>query len=335
FGQGGIAGSFPWLGPNFDSYGFVLQVALLIVAMVFAALAIMYAVGYGFGIPRILVFVKTEYLESVLNIIMIVVLFGGAAVLSGGMVFISNLGNAVIASAGAAGSAPLVALGANPTAGYQDIQGIYSSVCQTYMSDAVSHLAGLSGLNGISYGYSIASGFVINLMPNGMGISIAPLAGITPYLLLVGFLSPLVSGVVGIEIGVVFFMVIVYYLFPLLLFAGVLMRSFQWTRAAGGTLIALFIGFYIFFPALIYPFTTVNYHCLEQADCSGQYILGSSSIGSAATAQDPFTQLQTLAGEVAQAAVQSEFVDIFDFYIFSIINASFQIFGIIISFVIS
>jgi len=340
FGQGGIASSFPWLGANFDSYNFVLQVSLLIVGMVFAVLAILYAIGYGFGIPKLLAFVKTEYLESFLNILIIAVLFSGAAVLTGGMVFISNLGNAVITAAGAGGTAPAVALSTNPASGYQDITGIYSSVCQTYMNDAISHLEGLTGLNALSYGYSIAAGFQINLMPNGMGISLAPLSGVTPYLLLIGFLSPLISGVVGIEIGVVFFMVIVYYLFPLLLFIGVLMRSFPWTRAAGGTLLALFIGFYVFFPALIYPFTSINYHCLAQASCSsGQYALSASSVGSAGSATDPFAQLQAIASGISQSAtqsvIQSEFIDIFDFYIFSIINATFQIFGIIISFVIS
>jgi len=422
FGQG-IATSFPWLGPNFNNYDFSLEIALLIVTMVFAVLAILYAIGYAFGVTRLLVFVKTEYLESFLNILIIVALFGGAAILTGGMIFISNLGNAVISAAGAAGPAQQIALGTSTASGYQDINGIYNSVCTTYMGDAISHLGGLTGLNAISYGYTIAAGFKIQLMPNGMGIILAPLSGITPYLLLIGFLTPLISGVIGIEIGVIFFMVIVYYLFPLLLFVGVLMRSFPWTRAAGGTLIALFIGFYVFFPALIYPFTAINYKCLQSTSCipalyspsasaitwnwgdgtttsglssthlyttpgpfsvkmnvndptagsgsdtykgtlsatgtstipdtTAQLPSGSSfgftgtvsgltvgvqadaGLSSIVTSSDPFAQLQSLAGQISQASTQGEFLDIFDFYIFSIINATFQIFGIIISFVIS
>jgi hypothetical protein len=71
-------------------------------------------------------------------------------------------------------------------------------------------------------------------------------------------LFTIISAFVAIMIGIPLLLFFIYYLFPFFLYAGVLFRSFPWTRAAGGTLLALFISFYIVFPSLIYPFSVLS-----------------------------------------------------------------------------
>lgn len=59
---------------------------------------------------------------------------------------------------------------------------------------------------------------------------------------------------VGILLMITFLLYLLYSIFPVFLYVGILLRSFPWTRAAGGTFIAMFIAFYIVFPGL-YPFS--------------------------------------------------------------------------------
>ena len=102
---------------------------------------------------------------------------------------------------------------------------------------------------------SLISSFTLKFEPGGMGISVAPFAGFSSLNQLIWIQSGIATFMVaggGLIIVLLFF---IYYLFPIFLFLGVALRAFPWTRAAGGAFIAIFIAFYVLFPAIMYPFT--------------------------------------------------------------------------------
>ncbi|MGI0141310.1 MAG: hypothetical protein ACREBF_01515 [Candidatus Micrarchaeales archaeon] len=342
-----LSSTFSGLGINsYSSYNYVPVFSLAIVGMVLAVLAILYAIGYAFSLPRVITMVRTEYLESVLNIIIIVLIVGGMATLSAGVGFIANLGGAAVSASGA-GGATLIS-------GQTTLPTIYNSVCNTYVNDALSHLAGLGGITVVSLILSEASSFAVSAIPNGVGVSFKPFFGLIPLQQVTLFLTPLISGVVAIEVGIVFFLAIVYYLFPIFLFAGILFRSFPWTRAAGGTLIALFIGFYVFFPALVYPFTQISYNSILTASACGALGTGTSTTFSTLCNGSNGLGYQQNGGKISESLgagvlyglygvvnnvgsffTGGEFSGLLDYYLFTIVNETFQLLGIIIAFVIS
>lgn len=332
--SGGLKAILPGLS-DFATYNFMLQFSLEIVLVVLLIIAVMYGIGTAFGLPRVLSYVRTEYLESILNIVIIVILFGGMAVLGGVISFIGNLGSAVVSASGVqtVGSGYIL----TSAGSVATVPQLYNSICTVYFNDAVLHFGGLSFLSGITLIYNIMQGITISVMPNGMGFSFSPFNGLTPFQQVLSFMTPLISGAIIVEIGIIFLLALIYYLFPLFLFTGILLRCFPWTRAAGGTLLALFIGFYLFFPALLYPFASVDYRCLaaQQTLCAAQGQQNLNLPPVPTTLTDVFKNLATAPGSAWTFLREGEFVALLDFWIFSIINASFQIFGVVISFVIS
>ncbi|HVA83246.1 MAG TPA: hypothetical protein VNF06_03720 [Candidatus Aquilonibacter sp.] len=332
---GGIQAALPKL-TNFTQYNFMLLFSLEIVFAVLMVLAIMYAVGTAFGIQRVITFVRTEYLESVLNIFIIVLLFGGMSVLAGGIGFITNLGASVVSASGVQTVSGYALTGASGS-GLSTVTQVYNTICNTYFDDASLHFAGLGLLSSENLIYGIVSGFEIQAMPNGIGIKTTPFAGITPFLQVLSFMTPLITGAIIVELGIIFLLGLIYYLFPIFLYTGILLRCLPWTRAAGGTLLALFIGFYIFFPALLYPFASIDYRCLaaQSSVCSLQPQQTVNLPQIPTTIQGAFSYVVSLPGIAGTFFDEGQFIALLDFWIFSIINASFQIFGVVISFVVS
>jgi len=231
----------------------ILEIALLVVLSVLSLLGILYAIGYSFNISKLKEFVKKEYIESIFNIILIVLVFGGLSFADGSVAFIANLANSAISTTTAS------------TTQISSAYDLFNNLCNAYMTNGI-----VNGLLGIFYLLptnilvSTEQTLVINLyeaMDKALwpthqffGLSIKPLAGVYPYVQIIQSEFTIVSGVVFVYIGIAFFLAIIYSLFPILFFLGILLRSFPWSRAAGGALLSLFISFYIIFPGLLFPF---------------------------------------------------------------------------------
>ena len=225
---------------------------MLIIFMVLTALSIVYGIGVGFKIDKLVNFVKTEYFESVVNILIVIIIAGGISTLTGASEFISS-----IPAIGSSGQ------GTHPTT----IRGFYTDICSNIFYDeifpsistiiwgAVTFFlynilaaAQLSANFGAIAPVSIAS----YLLPS---FTISPWAGIQPFQTLVYIQIPFLVTFIFLGITMIFLFYIIFFLFPIFLYVGIALRSFPWTRAAGGALVSLFISFYIIFPALFYPFT--------------------------------------------------------------------------------
>ncbi len=235
---------------NNTTFSSVLSISMLIVLAVLAVLALAYAIGYGFGINKLVTFVKTEYVESAFNILLIVAIAGGIGAFSGVSSFFTN---AAILSQPSA------------TTPFTDSLTLYTSICNNILSNQIVPAFGYFIQTTIeSMSLNFISGTEIFLIPSGTffvttipGLIIRPFSGLNFIINLIGSQSTVAVLIMAIDISTIFLLFAIYFIFPIFLYLGVLFRSFPWTRAAGGTLLSLFISFYIVFPAIIYPISAI------------------------------------------------------------------------------
>ncbi|MCL5427643.1 MAG: hypothetical protein M1321_00460 [Candidatus Marsarchaeota archaeon] len=237
------------------TYSGLLQISLLIVLMVLVTLALLYGIGYGFGINKLVVFVKTEYVESLFNILLIVLIAGGLGTLNGLSGFFTN--------------AALVGGTNTNEALYSSPGTMYATICNNLLNNQVIpafryYVYATAGSIFINFfastqiyfqtSGSIAGSFWAVTVPSFI---INPFAGLDFLSNLIGLQSTASVIMMALGIGMIFLFFALYFLFPVFLYLGILFRSFPWTRAAGGTLLSLFFSFYIIFPAIMYPITSM------------------------------------------------------------------------------
>jgi hypothetical protein len=148
---------------------------------------------------------------------------------------------------------PIAPLG---TAQVTDVKSVYIGICNNYVNTGINDmwaniLQGQIPLALLNFIFSIGDKFVVE----GNGIMINPLLGAFPIVSLLSTQVGAFDAIIGLLLVIVFSLFVIYSIFPVFLYAGILLRSFPWTRAAGGTFIAMFIAFYIIFPAILYPFS--------------------------------------------------------------------------------
>ncbi|MGC8479248.1 MAG: hypothetical protein ACP5M9_01080 [Candidatus Micrarchaeia archaeon] len=238
-----------------STYTDLLSLTGLIIIGVIIFMSFLYGLGVAFGIDSFKAFAKTEFVESFVNILILMFVVSGIFASSGFMSFFSNLSSSVVPST--------IQQQVNSATG---IKNVYVTTCNNILNTEV--LTGIVILFG-SYvqliGYQLLSGLTVqfsfsgknsfslgNLLPS---FSITPFAGlgITQAFIYREFAA--LAGFIGVGIAVILLLFVIYFLFPILFFVGVLFRSFPWTRAAGGSLIALFISFFIIFPSILSAFT--------------------------------------------------------------------------------
>jgi hypothetical protein len=223
----------------------LLSVSLLIVFAVLLVLALLYGIGAGFGISKLVTFVKSEYMESVFNILLIMLIWSGMASLNG----VTNFFTGVATSTSSA-----------QVQGPIGMQSLYTSLCTNIFNNQIipagKAFVSFTLLNMV---YTFLSGTEIHVFISGTIASVIPSFMISP-LQGIGFISNIIGLeksasilMLAISITLIFLFFAIYFLFPVFLYLGILFRALPWTRAAGGTFLALFISFYIVFPALLYP----------------------------------------------------------------------------------
>jgi hypothetical protein len=236
-----------------------MNVALMIVLAVMTFLGIIYGIGLGFGIDSLKSFVRIEIIESIFNVVLIAVVGSGLAFSNGAMAFLIDISG--------------VGFGASTTT-LTNSQSVYSAICNSYINDGaervmpyvISSTASLTLLNTFK-------SIVIFADPVYFGFEGMPFAGLEPVSNLLDMQMDFFMLMIGFFIAVPVILWLIFNLFPWFLYAGILLRSFPWTRTAGGSLMALFIAFYIIFPAVMLPFTTYTVNGnVDQSPWSGQNV---------------------------------------------------------------
>lgn len=297
-----------------STYTGILDFSLVIILAVLVVLGIIYAIGYSMRIDKLKNYTKTELLESVFNVIIIVAIAGGMALIDSGVSFITSVANAGVSGAASAISSQTGSNVQFSTTQVSNAHDLYVGICSNYGSEVFGLVGSVIGIYEWSFLNSFLSGFSVNIMPNQggfviltPGFSVTPFRGLTVATQVLLTLFNIVTALGLVLIGVPLLLFFIYYLFPFFLYAGVLFRSFPWTRAAGGTLLALFISFYIVFPSILYPFSAISISSLSPAYTApslGAGGLNTNNIGNSAGLMDLGGMIDSLVGEISGVALQ-------------------------------
>ncbi|MEM3781455.1 MAG: hypothetical protein QXT43_00630 [Candidatus Micrarchaeaceae archaeon] len=330
-----LLNSAPNLG---SSYSALLAISLLIVLAVLLVMSIAYAFGRAFGIPGLVELVKKEYIESIFNIFLIVAVVGGLGIADKAVSF---LGNVAIASLGQS----------TPAVSVSSTSGLFGALCTNYLRNGIGYgitniiyllapnIIDASILQQLTISVNYASTFTVT----GFAYSYSPFSGIYPFVSIIGTEISAVYSLIAINLGISFLLGIIYDLFPLLFYLGILFRSFPWTRAAGGSLVALFISFFIVFPSILYAFSIIQTNTVTAQQTSGiiaSSVFGASVLTSLLSNSYEFlaslynfatSELQSILSGVNLATIFTEMKDFAGFFAYGVL----QLLGLVIAVVVS
>ena len=255
-----VTNSFNLASSNPAWWENILALSVLTILAVFAAISVAYAIGMAFGINKLVTFCRAEYGEGIFTLVIIAMVGGSTAYIGHALMFMSSL-----ATVGMTTPVTSVPSGA---------QDLYSGLCNNIILNDVApdfYLTAAILLKLIPYEF--IQSFSLSIQPDGPDwVYLLPSVTYKPF----GGLGVMVSATflefstlsifIFLGITLIFLFMLIYLLFPLFLYLGILLRSFPWTRAAGGSFIALFIAFYIVFPVLFYPFTA-----MQQSQISAEF----------------------------------------------------------------
>ena len=321
---GGYAGTFG----TFTNFQGLISIAILIMVVMFGILSVAYAIGAAFQIQNLTNFAKQEMLEQVFNAAVIAIILVGIQSMAPFLTFFANLG---ITGTNYVSSTPVPAF-----AGNTQSSTIFIDLC-----NAVNHnIIGPAFTNWFFlvidlFWVNIFNSFTVNLMPNGLGVSAAPYGGLMLLVQLIWDDQSTYMGAMFFGIFLVVLLFFIYYLFPLFLYLGLALRSFPWTRAAGGSLMAMFIAFYIIFPGLLFPFV---YIVNGQGSATSAGLCNGSQYASNPFCQPPTFAIESLKVVFAQAFqlsfAQSYYNDVKAF-VDGMIQVGLSIFGLVIALLIA
>lgn len=234
-------------------YTGMANITLMIVLLDFSIMSVLYAISmlvptsgqlYPFQTSNLQSFVKTELLEGVFNVIILVAVGFGALSVSGAIIFFVN-----VAQLGS--SAPIMVPPGT---------GIYPLLC-SYINTNIMNTGFTNWFSLIVnlYVANTMETFTVIFMPNSYGFAYQPFVGMTALVQLLWDDQSAFLGVMFFGAFLTILLFIIDFLFPIFLYVGLALRSFPWTRAAGGSMIAMFFAFYIVFPALMVPFLVLTH----------------------------------------------------------------------------
>jgi hypothetical protein len=299
----------------------MITLALIITTMMLMIVGMVYGIGYAFGIGKLIEFSKTEIFEAFLNFVIIILVFGGGLLVQNVVIMTSEIINTGIANVGIT-SMPLTST-----------MDIYRGLCNNYEASAFQMGANFLKINSEIFMTSIVSNIIIQLQPQQIlglfpltpGLSFTPGAGLT---VLNGGLK-IIADIFGFTIGIYIFMIfvlfVIFYLFPIFLYLGIILRTFPWTRAAGGSMLALFISFYIVFPAILYPLSfssLISSSALTVQTSQFSVSMGSSISSFMGSLMAPLTGGSSIATFLEDTIMDSapSLIDVFGFIIAFIVS---------------
>ncbi|MCW6159734.1 MAG: hypothetical protein LVQ95_01435 [Candidatus Micrarchaeales archaeon] len=200
---------------NANIVGDIIPILLTMTAII----ALVYLFGYTFRIDKLLRFGKTEFGELIVTGIVVSAFIGGIFAVS------------------------------NPNNYYN----AFNTDCQQLYTNFYIMLGEFRGILLSNFVISFISSTSFELDKNYWGIKdAAPLVGLS-YIstVLLSTLTNVAFGIAGLQLAITLVLAIFFTLLPLFFYAGIIFRTFPWTRAVGGAFLGLFAAFYIAFPGLM------------------------------------------------------------------------------------
>jgi hypothetical protein len=301
---------------NNTAFSNILLVSLIIMMMMIAVVGILYALGYAFRYEKLLRFSKAEIGEVFITILIVLIFLGtitGVNSLTGASkVFALSNGtfnsNMFTTDCSYLGQTTVVLWGNLFTLFADQVAlSIFSNLQITINPIELGVSGILSGSIGVAFrpfeGLSLIGG------------NVSLLSGFWSGFALLITLALFLSTTIFTLIGMMFFLGFVFSFFPIFLYLGILLRTLPWTRPAGGAFLGVFIGFYIFFPTMLYLLLSLN----PISSTAGLVPICSAASGSTCSLSSSlqgittsiFTNLLTTAANPVGALSTSNFMKIF------------------------
>jgi hypothetical protein len=274
----GIIAPSPILGAGTQGSSSVIGLALIIVLIVLLATGLIYVIAQVLGLPSLTNFVKIE-LSEMFGTLVIITLFFGAFYAS------------AFAAAGSTAGVTNPALHFNGPG-----RSVFVNDCAMLGGSSFEVIGPIIMTGVVNYVINTADSLTFQITPGGFGFTDSPLSGwgIIPYTL--NSLQTIMSGILIAILAIIFLLGLIYSLFPLFLYLGIVLRAFPWSRAAGGVFIALFIGFYIVFPIMLNDTMGGLSAAFSQSTASYYNSSSATGIGNVVSSNDANLQISQTPG---------------------------------------
>jgi len=304
----------------------IFNIAFLIMLAMIFVIAIAYLLGYSFKIDRLIKFAKSEFGEIIVTGILLIIF--------GGFIFAVN------------------GMGSSQSSTSQ-INSVYYVDCNNFYFGASVSITEIRGLLVDQFILPFIDGFYIKISKitipfslSNSGISFAfsaapdrfqPLGGLSPiYSIFMNTIMTMGVSVTGILLVVAFMLGIFYAMLPFFFYLGIIFRTFPWTRAMGGSFLALFIAFYIVFPLLIFAMIIAPSNEMIAGNKRGLYTINNLLSSSSNTASNLMTVISTYLQDLASGWNMGGMFNDFSIFIHDIIAPSiYNLLAVIISLIIS
>ncbi len=301
----------------------LLDMSVFIMLTLVLVGSVIYIVGYVLALENVKNMAKAEFGEILVTAIVVFIFIGGFN---------------------------LASIGANPQNVFHAAGNNFGR--QTYVDDCMYMTGTSMGLilplfvaGRIQWFMDLVESFQVNLNPAYFGPSFAPFLGYNLFDTMFGILTTVGWGMVLMVLAITVLLGFIFAFFPVFLYAGIVLRSLPWTRAAGGAFLGLFVGFYIVFPLLLhvmlsgYASTTSGYTSLLNNQVVTQAGIASgltaqSRNGASATA-GYLSNLVAEVEDVYDIASSGTFGIVNGFVLFVIEPAAFTVFAIVFALIIS
>lgn len=295
---------------NSSAFGSLMSLAALIMLLMATVAGFIFAIGYAFKIDKLTRFSKAE-LGEILITAMVAFIFLGTF-------------SAVNSTAGP--SALFYASGGALS------RGIFFSDCTQLYSSSAGLVLPLISIGLQDDFYSALSTITVSIEPNQWGAKFSPFAGYNLVVALVNTFMAVTGGLIGLTFAITFFLAVVYAVFPIFFFVGIVLRTLPWTRAAGGSFLGLFMGFYIMFPLLMHYALSINTLSLAAVTENGA-LTGVMSMFLSLNSLNPLTLFANIVSFISSTLSPASMVQSF---IQGVIDpALYVVFALVISLIIS
>ncbi len=258
----GIIAANPVVGLGSQGVGSVVGLTVIIMLAVVLVMAVVYMISQVIRVPSLENFIKVELAE----------MFGTMAIIA---IFFTGFYAAALAGS-ATGSGSTVT---NPNLHFNGPgRSIFVGDCEMIGGASIQLFPTVFITGVINTGLNIVDSFRMKITPGGFGFAVSPLQGLAMIPTTIGELNGILSAFMLVLLALNFLLGLIYALFPVFLYLGVVLRAFPWTRAAGGIFIAMFIGFYVVFPLMIYA-TVGGFASATYSDSYVAYTTSSSAAG--------------------------------------------------------
>ena len=209
----------------------VLTISVLIMLVVLVVVAVIYMISSIMQLDLLKKLVKSEITEVIITALIVFVFIG---------------------------SFNLAGLGLNAStnvfhiAGSRFGKGLFVDDCTYLVGSSLNLIPPIFQINIVRFFLNTLSTFNIQVMPSDFGFADSPFQGFALFDKLLGTLEDIAGAFLILNMATALMIGLIFGLFPVFLYAGIILRTLPWTRAAGGAFLGIFVGFYIAFPILLH-----------------------------------------------------------------------------------